>query len=606
MSIILTPFAKLLLLFYNITGSYGVSIILFGLVVRLVLSPIFLKGRKGMLAMSGLAEKQKVLAQKYARDREKYSQELTKLYEQEGVKPSSGCLWSFLPLPFLMVLYAIIRQPLTYLMNVTEDQFNVISNLLYGEVLNYKNQQLQIAQDVFLNHDKIVAAVPDLAGMPQIDFTFLGVNLSQTPSFMFWKADNVGSAFVLWLIPIVSALLGVVSMIVTNKINADVLGTAKPMDQSTKTTMLIMPLFSLWICFTLPAALGVYWIANSLFAMLQEVVNIPFLRSFLKKQEKDRAERQEQERERIKLEKKAQAEAKRKAQEEMRKIQMERKLNKSIAGASREGIRAYARGRAYDPNRFGGVTEYVDPSDLIAAQYSYAYNKYALAALLGLTDGTIPDEVSFPAMPSAEGDVLPDVSVYLDTALANRPDLRAYRETLEAAKFSFWSSLCTFGPTVSANYSLGYTHYRNLNRNLDTGHGTKNSYNNGAFSYGATASWNLFEGGNTYFNARAAQAAVAQAEYGLAEIWITVITDVRSAYDNYITYLKQVKLFQKIYDLTKQTRDLVEEEYKAGNAELTRLNEAQNDLVNAEMNLVSSVVKMNQAKAQLEAAINIR
>ena len=363
MSIILTPFAKLLLLFYNITGSYGVSIILFGLVVRLVLSPIFLKGRKGMLAMSGLAEKQKVLAQKYARDREKYSQELTKLYEQEGVKPSSGCLWSFLPLPFLMVLYAIIRQPLTYLMNVTEDQFNVISNLLYGEVLNYKNQQLQIAQDVFLNHDKIVAAVPDLAGMPQIDFTFLGVNLSQTPSFMFWKADNVGSAFVLWLIPIVSALLGVVSMIVTNKINADVLGTAKPMDQSTKTTMLIMPLFSLWICFTLPAALGVYWIANSLFAMLQEVVNIPFLRSFLKKQEKDRAERQEQERERIKLEKKAQAEAKRKAQEEMRKIQMERKLNKSIAGASREGIRAYARGRLYDPERYP-TFPYQDPNEL--------------------------------------------------------------------------------------------------------------------------------------------------------------------------------------------------------------------------------------------------
>ena len=65
--------------------------------------------------------------------------------------------------------------------------------------------------------------------------------------------------------------------------------------------------------------------------------------------------------------------------------------------------------------------------------------------------------------------------------------------------------------------------------------------------------------------------AMAQAEYNLAEIWITVITDVRAAYDNYITYLKQVKLFQKTYELTKQTRDLVAEEYKAGNAELTRL-----------------------------------
>ena len=85
-----------------------------------------------------------------------------------------------------------------------------------------------------------------------------------------------------------------------------------------------------------------------------------------------------------------------------------------------------------------------------------------------------------------------------------------------------------------------------------------------------------------------------------------MITDVRSAYDNYITYLKQVKLFQKTFELTKQTRDLVVEEYKAGNAELTRLNEAQKDLVNAEMNLVSSVVKMNQATAQLEAAVNLR
>ena len=99
---------------------------------------------------------------------------------------------------------------------------------------------------------------------------------------------------------------------------------------------------------------------------------------------------------------------------------------------------------------------------------------------------------------------------------------------------------------------------------------------------------------------------MAQAEYQLAETWIGVITDVRTSYDYYITNLKQVKLYQKTYELTKQTRDLVEEEYKAGNAELTRLNEAQRDLVEAENNLVSSVVKMNNAKAQLEAAVNAR
>lgn len=367
MSIILTPFAKLLLLFYNVTGSYGVALILFSLVIRLVLFPVFLKGRKGMLGMSGLAEKQKVLQQKYARDREKYSRELQKLYEEESVKPSAGCLWSLLPLPFLMVLYAIIRQPLTYLLNMSQDQFNVVSNLLYGNVLDYKNQQLQMAQDVFLNYDKIVAAVPELSGMPHIDFTFLGINLSQTPSFLFWRADDVGAAFGLWLIPVISAVLGVVSMIVTSKINSKVLGTARTIDQNTRMSMVIMPIFSLWICFTLPAALGVYWIANSVFAMLQEVLNIPFLRSFMKKQEEAKRKRQEEEKERVKLEKKAQAEAKKKAAEEMRRIQMERKLNKSIAGASREGIRAYARGRLYDPDRYP-TFPYQDPNELIKAQ----------------------------------------------------------------------------------------------------------------------------------------------------------------------------------------------------------------------------------------------
>lgn len=367
MSFILTPFAKLVLLFYNLTGSYGVSIILFGLVIRVILFPVFLMGRKSMLSMSGLTEKQKVIQQKYARDRERYSIELQKLYQQEGVKPSGGCLWSFLPMPFLMALYAIVRQPLTYLLGMTEDHFNVVSNLIYGEVLSFKNQQLQIAQDVFINHDKIVAAVPDLANMPQIDFTFLGMNLSQNPSLMFWKADDVMAAFGLWMIPVISALLGVVSMVVTSKINAKILHTTRTMDPSTRTTMLIMPLFSLWVCFAMPAALGIYWIANSVFAILQEFLNVPFLIKYLKKRETERAKRQEEEKQRVKKEKQVQAEAKKKAAEEMHRIQMERKLNKSIATASRVGIRAYARGRMYDPERYP-TTPYEEPMETFKAQ----------------------------------------------------------------------------------------------------------------------------------------------------------------------------------------------------------------------------------------------
>lgn len=367
MSIILSPFAKLVLLLYNITGSYGLSLILFCLIIRAILFPVFLKGRKSMLAMSGLAEQQKVLQQKYARDRERYSIELQKLYEQEGVKPSGGCLWSMLPMVVLIPLYGIVRKPLTYLLDMSEDTFNAVSNLLYGTVKSYSNDQLAMAQDVFLNHDKIVSSIPDLANMPAIDFTFLGINLSDTPHLLFWHQENIGAAFGLWLIPVISAVLGIVSMIVTNKINGHVTGVVRTMDSTTRSTMIMMPLMSLWICFTLPAALGLYWIANSVFAILAEFLNIPFLKKYLKKLEESKAKRIEEEKERVKREKKAQAEARKKAQEEMRKIQMERKLNQSIATASRVGIRAYARGRLYDPERYP-TFPYQDPNDLYREQ----------------------------------------------------------------------------------------------------------------------------------------------------------------------------------------------------------------------------------------------
>ena len=245
-------------------------------------------------------------------------------------------------------------------------------------------------------------------------------------------------------------------------------------------------------------------------------------------------------------------------------------------------------------------------SNLITAQYNYATNKYALAQLLGLTEGTIPETVKFPLMPTEDADVLPDVSVYLDLALANRPDLKSLREQMEVSKYSYWASLAAFGPTFTASYSLTYTDSHSYSNYSGDTPDVSSSPNVGEFSYGLNVSWNLFNGGRDYFAARAAQARMVQADYQVANAWIQVIVDVRTAYDNYATTVKQTKLFQKTFELTKETRDLVEEEYKAGSAELTRMNEAQRDLVNAESNYVASVVRMANAKAQLAAAANMR
>lgn len=241
-------------------------------------------------------------------------------------------------------------------------------------------------------------------------------------------------------------------------------------------------------------------------------------------------------------------------------------------------------------------------SSLYAAEYSLAAAKYSLAKLMGLTEGTIPDDVDFPGVPSTDGEMLAGMSIYLDTALANRPDLKAYRESLEVSKYNYWSSLCSFGPTVYFNSSVGYLIGQTRVKAYDGTGSTTNKYETFTFTYGGTVSWEIFSGGRTFFNMRSKQAAMLQSDYALADNWITIITEVRTAYDNYLTSLKQAKLSEKSLELYRKIRDLVEEEYRAGNTELTRLNEAQRDLVNAETTLANYVINMQNARAQLTAA----
>jgi hypothetical protein len=177
--------------------------------------------------------------------------------------------------------------------------------------------------------------------------------------------ENVLLAFGLWLIPVISAALSIFSMVLNNKINAYVTGSEKKSNDPTQRSMMIMmPLMSLWICFTLPAALGLYWIYSSLSAMLSEFANIPFLRKFMKTEAEKKVRRAEELKEMERLERERKSAAKKKAQEENRRIQMERKLNKNVSTASREGLRTYARGRTYDPDRYP-TFPYEDPNKVL-------------------------------------------------------------------------------------------------------------------------------------------------------------------------------------------------------------------------------------------------
>ena len=242
-------------------------------------------------------------------------------------------------------------------------------------------------------------------------------------------------------------------------------------------------------------------------------------------------------------------------------------------------------------------------NQLIISNYSYITSKYILAALLGLTESDIPANIEFPPLTPKNEQFSSDITVYLDTALANRPDLDAFREALLSANFNVWSKWGAFSPTISANGFYGYMR-------TDTGSGKYTNWESRSqdrsYNYGLTASWTLFNGGQNWFNLKTSQALLAQNQLAVVNKWIQVVSEVRQAQDNYRQAIEQVTLFEETLGLVQKTRDLVEEEYKAGNANLTRVNQAQSDLVRAEADLASSRVNLENAKAQMEAAIGSR
>ena len=123
------PFAWLLRQLYTLTGSYGMALILFTLVVKLVLLPFQLKSKKSMIRMNRFQPVMKELQARYANNPTKYNEEIQKLYREEGISPMGGCLWSFLPLPIMIALYSIIRMPLSRFMMLSEEVITEIRTL---------------------------------------------------------------------------------------------------------------------------------------------------------------------------------------------------------------------------------------------------------------------------------------------------------------------------------------------------------------------------------------------------------------------------------------------------------------------------------------------
>lgn len=354
---ICVPFAFLTRLFYSWTGSYGVALILFTLVVKLVLLPFQLKSKKSMLRMNRMQGKLNDIKTRYANNQQKQQEAMAELYAKEGINPTSGCLWSMIPFPILIALYYIIRVPLRYFMSLSESVIAEITTLA-GTLGFTAAEGSQAYEQIYLAkfiHEHWADFAGKFDGLIDLNYNFLHIDLAAQPSSLF--SQFPGGGWPVWgalLLPIISAGIQFAMSFITMRTN----GSAP--NGSTKTMMYMMPLMTLWMGYILPSALCIYWIANSAFSLIQEVTLNKYFNKILDREEteKEKAAREKRyakyQRQKELMAQQQLANGGKKPQNQQGKKKPSGDKKKSAGGNENGcvGQRPYARGRAYDKSHY--------------------------------------------------------------------------------------------------------------------------------------------------------------------------------------------------------------------------------------------------------------
>ena len=399
--LVTVPFGALLSWLYQFTQNYGVALILFAIIVKTILFPLTAKSKKSSMKMSRLTPRLNAIRDKYANDPQKQNEAMQALYREEGVSMGGGCLWSLIPLLILFPLYTVVRQPMVYILGLSlEEAEAIVTAIKEAAPALFSNNayydQMTAAQQIPNFVEAVKAAVPGISefALSGVNFSFLGIDMGAIPSYnvFAWEAFSWGyiGAF---LMPVLSAGGQVLSMWVSTKLNNSVITNEKGIvdeeaakksqaNQTSKTMMWMMPIMSLFIGFTFPAAMSLYWFIQGIVALVGDVYLTRKYRKIYDAEDAVRLkkaleeERIEAEKERIRAEKRAanpdgitENTSKKKLQQKQQKEAEAAKAAAAKEYAMKKGLveeeeivekttlsgissRPYCKGRAYDPNRY--------------------------------------------------------------------------------------------------------------------------------------------------------------------------------------------------------------------------------------------------------------
>ncbi len=281
MDLINKPLGWLLAIFSRMFGgNYILTILFLALIFEIVLSPFAIKQQRNSIKQARLRPKEMAIRKKYAgRDdkptQQKMQTEIQELYQKEGYNPMGGCLPLIIQMIIIFALYAVVVDPLKYISGLGTDAIKQISEItnvgtqrgsmeLLGEIQ-------RMGYEAFANVEGFTREIFD--NMPNL--TVFGIDMSLTPSgFMNLEGIKTPTGWVMLSIPVLTFLSYFFSMKINRKLMYQPMNDAQQaqMGCSNKMMDIVMPLFSVFLSFSVPAALGIYWIAKSVFGVLKQVV----------------------------------------------------------------------------------------------------------------------------------------------------------------------------------------------------------------------------------------------------------------------------------------------------------------------------------------------
>ena len=266
-------FGYVLNFLYQFIQNYGIAIILFSIVLKVVMLPISIKQQKTMKKSAKIQGKLREIQDKYKNNPEKLNQETIDLYKREKMSPFSGCLSGIVQIVLLFAVFYLVRSPLTYMVKVDTAVIEQYTNEIKQEEENKNNPYPEIA---------IIKEKGQIDERVNINMDLLGLDLSSVPS------QNL-SDWKVYIIPVLYVLTSFVSMRITTGMQAkrkEENGESNEMDavmQANKSMSYIMPIMSVSIAIIAPLGLALYWLVNNVLMILERLI----LNKFFKKGEED-------------------------------------------------------------------------------------------------------------------------------------------------------------------------------------------------------------------------------------------------------------------------------------------------------------------------------